>query len=148
MEFKVTGFEGVDKALSELKKSTGKSVLRRVITDALKPVAETARRLAPVDEGDLRDSIVVSTTLNKSAKRNAPRLARGERSTGMTVYAGTGNRNAVPREFGTIRSPAHPFMRPAWDRGKEGVLTHIQDNLGSEIMKAAERAGRKNKGKS
>lgn len=142
MKFTVTGFEGVDKALTELKKSTAKNVARRVLTNALKPVEEMAKRLAPVDEGDLRDSITTGTKLAGAAKKEARRTRAAD---GVTVYTGTSNRNGVAREFGSIRSAPQPFMRPAWEANKLRVLNDIQQNMGGEIMKAAQRAGRKNR---
>ena len=155
MKLRVTGLEGIDAALREIKQSTGKAAVRRVLTRALEPVRDTAKQLVPVHEGRLRDSIVISTRLGKSAARAARKMTAtessvaamrgiGEASRGsVTVYVGTANRNGVPREFGTVRSVASPFMRPAWDANKHRVLDTIQSELGAEIMKTAERAARR-----
>lgn len=146
--FKVSGFEGIDKALGELKKSTGKAVLRRVQRDALQPMAEHARSLAPLDEGDLRDSINVGTNLNKGARAQVQKADATDTETRVSMFMGTANRNAVPLEFGSIRTPPRAFMRIAWDSGREGLLRFIQDHLGDQIMKAAQRAAKRNgKGK-
>lgn len=141
--FKISGFEGVDRALRELKKPTAKAVVRRVLKGALEPIAEMARALAPVDEGDLRDSIGVSSTLIKGARRNEPRSSAEEKATRVTVYAGTADRNGVPREFGSSRSEAHPFLRPAWEGGKERALAAVQERMGAELRKAIDRAAKK-----
>lgn len=140
MQFKVTGFEGIDEALRGLKLSQRKTAARRVLKDALQPVADAAKRMAPVAEGNLRDSITVSTNVTKAA-----RVARVK--DGVTVFAGTANRNGVPREFGTIRSPAHPFMRPAWAATKMGVLEHIVREFGAEVRAAIDRAAKRNRRK-
>ena len=141
--FKISGFEGVEAALRELKKPTAKAVVRRVLKAALEPVAVAARTLAPVAEGELRDSIVVSSTLNRSARRKEPKASAGEKATRVTMYAGTADRQGVPREFGTDRSPAHPFLRPAWDGGRDGALRSIEENMGAEPRRAIDRAAKK-----
>ncbi|MEA1015590.1 HK97-gp10 family putative phage morphogenesis protein [Sphingosinicella sp. LY1275] len=135
----VTGLRELDAALGELGKSLGKGVLRRVGMKALEPVKERAQMLVPVDEGRLRDSIVIGTSLNKSARRSE----RGEARSSVTVYCGTSNRNGVPREYGTWRTAAQPFMRPAWESENGNVLDSVGDQLGPEIEKTAARAARK-----
>ena len=146
MAVKLSGVRELDLALAEMKKSTARGVLKRVALKALQPVVDAAKAMAPVDDGQLRDSIVASDQLAGNAKRSAPKLARGERATGITVYAGTKNRNGVPREFGSVRAPAHPFMRPAWDGNKGRLLDSVAKDLAEEIEKTAARAAKRKKG--
>ena len=47
------------------------------------------------------------------------------------------------QEFGTKDQPPQPFMRPAWDAEKRGVLEGIKDDLWAEIKKAAARLAKK-----
>ena len=47
------------------------------------------------------------------------------------------------QEFGARHHGPQAFMRPAWDGGKDDLLTGIGDDLWSEIDKAAKRAARK-----
>jgi HK97 gp10 family phage protein len=136
---RVTGLAELDRALGELPKATGKNVLRRVARGALKPVEETAKQLVPVVEGILRDSIVTGTQLSRREARDANREGRSS----VEVHTGTVSRNGVPREFGTSRSAATPFMRPAWDQNKDGVLRHVETELAKEIEKARARLARK-----
>lgn len=138
-DFKISGFAELEKALADLPKATERSVLRRVAKKALEPMMDRAQQLAPVDEGTLRDSIVIGSSLTSRARRadkKEPRL-------GVRVFMGTANRNGVPREFGTSRSSATPFMRPAWDGGNRAALDVILNDLGEEVEKAAKRAARK-----
>lgn len=135
-------FEGgreLEAALSKLPASIGKPVLRRVSKAALKPVEDTARSLAPVADGQLRDSIVTSTRLTPRQAKAAKR----EGKSSIEMYTGTKNEAAVPQEFGTVNHAAQPFMRPAWDANKEGVLRHVGEQLGGEIEKAATRLAKK-----
>lgn len=140
VRFHVRGLRELDRALRQLKPATAKNVLKRAGKAALEPVADRAQALAPVAEGNLRDSIVVGTQLAASARRKERR--RRETRTGVTIYAGTANRNAVPREFGTSRSAASPFLRPAWDALNGAVLDDVVRRLGIEIERAAARAAR------
>ena len=137
---KLEGFRELDKALAALgKKSTEASVLRRVAKRALEPVLEAAKTYVPVDEGKLRDSIVMGSALNKSARKQD----RKEPRKGVRVFVGTASRNATPREFGSVRSPAQPFMRPAWDYNQEKALQIVKRDLGTQIEKTAARVAKK-----
>lgn len=138
---KLTGFKELDAGLAQFKKTTERAILRRVAVKALEPVAERAKQLAPVDEGDLRDSIVVGTNVNKAARADA----RRDPVQGVRVYVGTSNRNGVPREFGTVRSAADPFLRPAWDTEQDGVLDTVKEELAAEIDKTAARVAKRGK---
>lgn len=135
----LTGFKELHDALGQFKKSTERALLKRVATKALQPFAERARSLAPVDTGYLRDSIVVGTNLT----RNAKRAAKKDPVEGVQVFAGTADRNAAPREFGTHDRPAHPFMRPAWEATKDGILDSVAADLRTEIEKTAARAAKR-----
>lgn len=158
---KVEGFGELEKALSELPRATAKNVARRALLRAGQPVADHAKRLVPVDSGGLRDSIVVTTkTANKpgagafaaAMKGGATRAeagqamraaAKGGRS-GVEVYIGAGQLpHAHLVEFGSVNNSPQPYLRPAWDAGKQKVLDDIRDFLGQEISKAAQRAARK-----
>lgn len=135
---RLEGFRELSDALGELKKGTERSVLRRVSTKALEPFVERAKELAPVDDGDLRASIVIGNKLTDRAKRADKKHPRA----GVRVFAGTANRNGVPREFGG-KDPAQPFMRPAWESTKDAMLETVKADLRTEIDKAAARAARK-----
>lgn len=137
--FRISGFDELEKALADLPKATERSVLRRVAKKALEPILDRAQQLVPVDEGRLRDSIVIGTRLTSRARR----ADRQEPREGVRLFVGTANRNAVPREFGTVRSRATPFMRPAWDGEKHNAFKIVLTDLGDEVENAAKRAARK-----
>lgn len=138
------GFRELERALNELPKNTGRNVLRRVAKGALEPMAVKARGMAPVDDGNLRDAIMVS---EKRTKR-VIRANRFDRNTGVEIamgpISGEGVLNyATFAEFGTSDTRAQPFMRPAWEGGKNEALEYIKANLGNEIDKAAKRLAKK-----
>lgn len=161
---RVDGLKELDAALGELSKSLAKGALRRTLVKAGKPIADRARSLAPIDTGELRDSIAVSTRLSNpagksefaaamragagvaaatAALRSARRAAAGEGST-AEVYVGAG---PLPQahlvEFGSINNTAQPFLRPAWDEKRGEALDIIKNDLGSEIQRTAQRAARR-----
>lgn len=88
MKVKITGLRELEKALAALPAATGKNVLRRVAKAALKPVEADTKALAPVDDGDLRDSYVTTTVLNKRQRGAAKR----EGKSSIEMYMGTNNR--------------------------------------------------------
>lgn len=136
--FKLTGARQLDQALGELKKSTERSILRRVGLKALEPMRDRAKQLAPVEDGDLRDSITVGTSLARSVKR----AAKDDPPGGVRVFVGTARRNAVAIEFGTFRAAAHPFMRSAFDATAAQVFGIVETELGEAIEKNRARAAR------
>lgn len=137
---KVEGLKEVQTALRQLPDATAKNVMRRVLRKAGQPVADRARELAPVDEGDLRDSIVVSTKLSKAQRQKRRKSGKND----VEIFVGAGAKpHAHLQEFGTSFHPAKPFLRPAWDQLKRQVLDGIKDDMWAEIRKAAERLARK-----
>lgn len=105
------------------------------------PLARVARSLAPVDQGDLRESIDASTNLASSQRGDKGAVAP------LELYVGPGQHpQAITQEFGTYKEPPQPFMRPAWDSMRYHVLDLIGAALGIEIDKAAKRAAKIPKG--
>lgn len=143
LKVSTSGFRELETALAELPKSTGKNVLRRAGRNALGPILTAAKNAAPVDEGDLRNSITIK---NSKAKRQAGSV-KFDPSTGVALDMGPVGRqeggNAAWQEFGTVKSAAHPFMRPAWDGGKDAALVSLRTEIGLQISKAATRLARK-----
>lgn len=165
--FKIEGLQGLEDALKELieatSSSTGKRVLMRALADAAQPIADHAQQLVAVDTGELRNSIRVYTssvnTVGKSEYRAvlksggskaeavaALRDARREAGPSSTVEVAVGPAGfarAAWIEFGTEKMAPRPYMRPAWDAGKDQVVNDIGPSIASHIDKAAQRAARR-----
>lgn len=101
------------------------SNIKEVVQGLLNPVsleigariASQAKLLAPVDEGQLRNSLSVSTKyktklLNDGPGEKAPRLSK-EGLNDYEAYVGSNSDHAIFQEFGTIKAVAQPFLRPA-----------------------------------
>lgn len=137
---KVDGLADLEKALMDIEKhTTRKSIGRRVLKKAGKPLADDMNAGAPEGEGDLNTSYDVSTKLNKSQKS----ATRREKKDDVFMYVGTNDPAGLQQEFGNVNHGPQAHVRPAWDGGKHRALNTIKDELGAEIMKAAKRQARK-----
>ena len=133
---KLRGMKGLDDALFKVKGATAKSKARRVLKEAGEPVARRMRSLAPTDEGDLRESIDVSSVLNRSQRREQKKGAFAD----VEMHIGpSGLVQGVTQEFGTFSQPAQPFARPAWNSLADKTLDHIGAGLWAEVSKMAKR---------
>jgi HK97 gp10 family phage protein len=138
---KVDWLVGSDKALAEVgTKATQKNILRRTLLKAAKPIDDEASSLAPVETGKLQVSVITGTRLTRSQRSTAYKAG----SLGVVeVHVGTALSRGLFQEFGTVKMPASPFMRPAWESNKDKALKMVGDELWVEIRKATERAARK-----
>jgi HK97 gp10 family phage protein len=137
---KLEGLSELQTVLRQLPDATAKNVLRRVMKECLQPIAEAARRYAPVDEGELRDSITVGTRLSSRQKRMHRKVSPDD----VDMFAGAGPiKHAHLVEFGSENNIPHPYMRPAWDQGKDDLLMNFKGLMWLEIDKAANRLAKK-----
>ncbi len=110
--------KGVDEALRKLEmidEAVSDRSLRADALEILEPIAEDARSLAPVDEGDLRDSI--QTTVFEDG------------SVGVIIRDWKGHFF----EFGTVNMRAQPMLLPAWDKHEESLGNAFGDLVKARI---------------
>ncbi|MEX0854103.1 MAG: HK97-gp10 family putative phage morphogenesis protein [Bauldia sp.] len=167
--YQIEGLRQLDEALGELKKSTARRVLHKVLKRAGEPIAEAARRLAPDDPAtdpptDLKSSIEISSRIRNTvgnAAYSAVMRAAGSRAEAVSASRaarrgggdggsfaeafvgprkGRNSKVGALQEFGTVKHPPHPFMRPAWASQKGAALEIIRRDLATEIAAAAKRA--------
>lgn len=159
----VEGLKDLEQALTELPKATSRNVLLRALKKAAQPITDAAQAKAPVETGQLRDSIIVTSRVRNRVglteyaqtmastgdykeAQSALRTARREGGPGgarAEVNIGPTAPHAHLLEFGTVKMSAHPFMRPAWESEKDGALIDISNELKAEIEKARARLARK-----
>lgn len=139
VRMKVEGLKGVDRALEDLPAATAKNVARRVLKKAAQPLIRSAKSRAPVAHGDLKNSIGVSSRLTRSQRR-----FRNRKKDVVELYVGPSADPASHlQEFGSSIHSAQPYMRPAWDTNKRGMLDIVEAEIWQEVAKAAKRAARK-----
>jgi HK97 gp10 family phage protein len=105
------------KELANKFKSMGKKIYteqEQSLLQAGMVVERSAKQKAPVDTGRLRSSI--ATRLNSSKDT-------------VVVEVGTNVEYAPYVEFGSSRSPAKPFLLPAFTENKAKVLKMVADAM-------------------
>ena len=144
----VSGMTELRDKLMALGPAASVKVLRAAAKEAMKPVLAEARRLAPVDTEQLRNSIVLVARTPRGGDSVAQvglKIKAGVRPNlrGLAVKSGT--KRAVSRmsahwrwhfaEFGTAYTKATPFLRPALAKHRNEVV----ESLRAEIAKRIER---------
>lgn len=129
--FKIDGFGDIQAALQGIRKvPTRKAALKRAMVQAAQPMAELAQGMAPVRTGKLKLSIKVGTKLTR--RQSALAIKQPNE---MVLYIGPDGRvNGVTQEFGTVKHPPHPFMRPAWERDNRAMLARLSELLRKEVF--------------
>ncbi|HAF38070.1 MAG TPA: hypothetical protein DCG72_03715 [Gammaproteobacteria bacterium] len=143
VRMKVEGLRELEASLIALGNATAaKSVGRKVLRKAGKPIADAAKSLAPDDPNtskDLKASIDIGTKLNKRQRK----FARKETKSHVEIHVGTSDPAGIQQEFGNVNHGPQPFMRPAWAANKFKALKIIKTELSGEIVKAAKRLAAK-----
>lgn len=84
------------------------------------------KRLVPVDEGDLRDSI--AWKWGRRAPKGAMSVATVDGGDlAITIY--TTDFKARWQEFGTVKMAANPFFFVSWRASRKGIRRRIQGAL-------------------
>lgn len=138
---RIAGFRELDRLLAQLPKAVGFQVRYRALLKASKVFLAEARANAPVDEGDLKKSIGAARMRRRTygaevaAGASAPHAHLVESGTRERVVKSTG------RKVGSTKPTR--FLTRAWDSTKDEVLEEFSHELGSELVKAAEKLARK-----
>jgi HK97 gp10 family phage protein len=111
VDVKRTRYGNVKSAVAD-----GKAVSNLMIGAA---IASQAKLLAPVDYGQLRNSLSASNTAKTELLNNMP----GEKADALDtqglkddeVYVGSNSDHAIFQEYGTVKQPAQPYLRPAME---------------------------------
>lgn len=123
--------QNADRLLAKLRRfpEAARVKVREAMAAQADEIIGMMRRLVPVDEGDLRDSI---------GWRWGMRAPKGSISVGtldvtgrgdmtITIYAGNAKAYyARWQEFGTVKMAANPFFYPAWRASRKAVRRRVQ----------------------
>jgi HK97 gp10 family phage protein len=111
----------MDAVKAAIRQASEKMVLEMAIK-----LANQAKLLAPVDLGQLRNSISVATKdqtgieLNKNAGEKAPPLKQDGLKE-FEAYVGSNVEHALHQEYGTKYQRAQPFLQPARELVVDGA---------------------------
>lgn len=139
--FKVGGLRELGFAMQGLSDDMRTKVARQAVAAGAGVVRKAAREKAPRDTGNLAASLVMKrvkdtnlteeyiVTPRKGRTRDVKLAKRGEGKLGKDAYY------ARFVEFGTVKSPAQPFMRPALEENVQRATNAIADRLRARIKK-------------
>jgi HK97 gp10 family phage protein len=141
--FTVSGFAALSKNLEGLTKQQVARGMAPILRKALKPMSMVAISLAPDDPRtgppwDLKSSIVVSSRQRSGRAKSNRQLGQYSARAYMGP-SGFGYPQAIMDEFGTIKMSARPYMRPAWEAGKQGALEIIKAGYADQVSKTVKR---------
>jgi HK97 gp10 family phage protein len=150
---KLHGAKELEAALNELPKRLAKTTLRRALVKAAEPVKNDAAARAGAIRPGLAKSIALRPTLSRRQRKGrkkgpgevevflGPSAAR--RGLAHLIEFGTGPRRQRTTGRYTGVMPARPFMRPAWEAGKHGIVDRLGKILWEEIKRAADRLAKR-----
>ena len=126
-ETNVTGMAEVINALQAMGKNIKTPRLQKVIRQSSQRIINTAKSLAPVNTGDLRDSIGFITSKDST---NLDKALIGLRREYYNAYLGVMFEYGTAPRFQkngryTAQITPHPFMRPAVDKNANAVTEEI-----------------------
>lgn len=118
---------------------------RSAMEQGAEEIVAMMRRLVPVDQGDLRDSIgwtwgeapagamIIGTVGSRDYKTMRITIFAGNKKTIVTNERGIEFQNARLQEFGTQAMEANPFFFVAWRTMKKRVRSRISRNVRAAI---------------
>lgn len=128
LDFALSGIDQAVRTVRNIGQAVTDEKIAAEAMQALEPVAETARQLAPVRSGELRDNIVVSDMLRDGPERK-----------GKAVYVGVLAGKALHAgfvELGTLHMQAQPFLTPAFEQHRDLIINILGKGAGRLILSA------------
>lgn len=162
MEVNPVGLRSLQDQLLELGAELGVKTLTAAAKKAFQPVIDDAQRLAPVDTDALRESVKLRSKKPKSGEtvvavglsiagqsKRQRRLAKVRRRLHKKgLVSGSEKLPLAPKsrwhfeEFGTSKTRARPYIRPAFDKNVRWMIEDLKFELGKAILRAVKRKAR------
>ena len=138
MEVKCTvDFGGVPEKLRDLGPKLARKALRRAVSKAGDLWVTEMKSKAPVDSGDLRDSIKKKVTTTKKGNALSAKVAVGPAWDSKNKKSGKSDQQpavyGMILEFGSKKMAPHPWMRPVFDSTSEKVVQVVADTLKEDL---------------
>jgi HK97 gp10 family phage protein len=142
-----TTFAKIDKALTRISKHIEAGRLDQLVLDGAEQMLQIVKNQCPVDSGKLRNSLYIDIPGGRKAKGS---WAENWKDNPKYEYAAQGSVYGVPGrqshlsvenlycriatnvhyawfvEFGTVDTPAQPFMRPAYDTAARPMIDTVR----------------------
>lgn len=141
---KVHGLKELDTALNKLDLDLRERAMRQAGREALKPVAERAKTLAPKDTYNLHKSIKTSAS-TRGAKAAGRRAALQARVSAGGRTSGIPGSYILAQEYGSSKQKGTPFLRPAIKGHEKSTIGKFRKHLKRSVDKFARTQFRRNK---
>lgn len=133
-----SGGPELERALMALDEAVRKPVVVQALTEAAEPMRADMQRNAPrsKDAPHVQENIIIAEATSLEGVRVSdteaaiaigPAKKRGRVDFFYSLFI----------EFGTIKMPARPFVRPAWDGGVSKALASIGELFWAAVRRAA-----------
>lgn len=134
---KVTGLKEIKEKLSKLPEKIQRNILRTAIHAAASELRDAAREEAPVKTGELKKSI--KAIRKRGTKVEVQSNVNVGAFYGLMVEKGhvLAKRNAQGKVEGIGHVPAHPFLRPAYDKTKNKIVDFVKNKIAERLQKLA-----------
>lgn len=130
MSTEIKGLNDLIAKLNSLPVKLEKKVIRSAVRKGANIIRDKARGYVPVDHGDLKKSITVSSAKYKKGTIAFAIKPRKNKKRNKDIFYG----KFV--EFGTSKMPARPYMRPAYDEAEREVLETVISDIKSKVDEA------------
>lgn len=135
---KVDGLRDLGERMKGLSEDMNNRIARAATAAGAVVIRDAAKQKAPVRTGNLRKNIIVKRlpkgesplTSEHIVTVRQGKLTKKQRDAGL-VDAFYGRFV----EYGTAKSPAQPFLRPAYDQNKEKATQAIKDRISKRLTK-------------
>lgn len=140
MSSNIVGVESLLNKIDTIDKLFVSNIIEQAVQRGCITVQSAAKRLCPVDTGELRNSIFTKVEKNKddiigkiyTNKEYAPYVEFGTGSRGKATYNGDVD---VTYNMAWAGMPAQPYLYPALKNNEEAVIKKIQNDIAKEIRK-------------
>jgi HK97 gp10 family phage protein len=138
---KVQGLRELGFAMRELSSDIAGKVARQATAAGASVARKNIKARAPVDTGNLRAAVVMKrerqtnlteeyvVAVRKGKRRDVAAAKKGEGKLGKDAYY------AHMVEFGTVKTPAQPFIRPGFEESAQPAVEAIAKRLKQRIDK-------------
>jgi len=149
---KLSGLKELDTKLAAMDKKVGFKTLRSAMMEASKPMFLTARNNAQATGVKNFDAGATAAAMGRWTKKIKERRTvlflgpKNKAKKAVNLWNQKHGTSAVRLnhfhlvEFGSVRGPAQPFLRPAFDAHKVSVARNFGKVLARQIEKASGRA--------
>ncbi|WP_448216287.1 HK97-gp10 family putative phage morphogenesis protein [Endozoicomonas sp. 2B-B] len=143
-KIKVTGLKELEAQLRKLETEVGAKAVRGALMTASKPMADQMKADVPVDKGNLKKTIGRRSGFYKGDKttRKFQETFAGNNAI-AAVQVGAIKKGAWKAhfvEFGTEKSAAQPFIRPAAYALWQQTVSRFKDSLARRIKRLQKKA--------